>query len=310
MKNFWLIIFVVACCNCNSGNKILKSEDIMQDSSNFYVFKSNQKKATGILKTQIQESYHDDEITREMIIKQGRASVIMDYDRNHALIGMCDLKDGIFEGEYKMFYPNGKIKTKFYMKDGKPSGLLQSYDENGQLDAEKNYKDGLLHGIAKFYRNEMQVEEIVYENGNEVKSYKFDNRGNKIIPITEYLEVVEYKTGYYEYVDYNHGKMLYQPIVILKIKNVSNKPLKESIKITAVFVADDEEWSNESVYFQSSFDAPLQPNISRQTSVKSSVGWTSLFGVGKKNVVCKMMINGNTFQTFKIVNKPVTSNRL
>lgn len=310
MKNLWFIIFVIVCCNCNSENKILKSEDIMRDSSNLYVFKSNQKKATGILKTQIQESYHVDEITRETIIKKGKAFVIMDYDRDHTLIGTCDLKDGKLEGEYKMFYPNGKIKTKFYMENGKPSGLLQSYDETGRLDTEKNYKDGLLHGVAKFYRNGMQVEEIVYENGNEVKSYKFDRKGNKIIPITEYLEVVEYKTGYYEYVDYNHGQIIYQPIVILKIKNVSNKPLNESIKITAVFIADDEEWSNESVYFQSSFDTPLQPNISRQTSVKSNVGWTNFLGIGKKNVVCKMMINGDAFQTFKITNKLVTSNRL
>lgn len=282
----------------------------MQDSSNFYVFKSDRKKATGILKTQIQESYHVDEVTRETTIEEGKASVIMDYDKNHSLIGTCDLKDGKLEGEYKMFYPNGRLKTEFYMQYGKPNGLLRSYDEYGQLEAEKNYKNGFLHGIAKFYRNGMQVEEIVYENGNEVKSYKFDSGGNKIIPITECLEVVEYKTGYYEYVDYNHGQVLYQPIVILKIKNVSNKPLKETIKITAVFITDDEEWSNESVYFQSSFDTPLQPNISRQISVKSSVGWTNFGGIGGENVVCKMMVNGDVFQTFKIINKLVISNRL
>ena len=282
----------------------------MQDSSNFYVFKSDRKKATGILKTQIQESYHVDEVTRETTIEEGKASVIMDYDKNHSLIGTCDLKDGKLEGEYKMFYPNGRLKTEFYMQYGKPNGLLRSYDEYGQLEAEKNYKNGFLHGIAKFYRNGMQVEEIVYENGNEVKSYKFDSSGNKIIPITECLEVVEYKTGYYEYVDYNHGQVLYQPIVILKIKNVSNKPLKETIKITAVFITDDEEWSNESVYFQSSFDTPLQPNISRQISVKSSVGWTNFGGIGGENVVCKMMVNGDVFQTFKIINKLVISNRL
>lgn len=310
MKNLWLIMFIVACCNCNSGNRILKNEDIMQDSSNFYVFKSDRKKATGILKTQIQESYHVDEVTRETTIEEGKASVIMDYDKNHSLIGTCDLKDGKLEGEYKMFYPNGRLKTEFYMQYGKPNGLLRSYDEYGQLEAEKNYKNGFLHGIAKFYRNGMQVEEIVYENGNEVKSYKFDSSGNKIIPITECLEVVEYKTGYYEYVDYNHGQVLYQPIVILKIKNVSNKPLKETIKITAVFITDDEEWSNESVYFQSSFDTPLQPNISRQISVKSSVGWTNFGGIGGENVVCKMMVNGDVFQTFKIINKLVISNRL
>lgn len=282
----------------------------MQDSSNFYVFKSDRKKVTGILKTQIQESYHVDEVTRETTIEEGKASVIMDYDKNHSLIGTCDLKDGKLEGEYKMFYPNGRLKTEFYMQYGKPNGLLRSYDEYGQLEAEKNYKNGFLHGIAKFYRNGMQVEEIVYENGNEVKSYKFDSSGNKIIPITECLEVVEYKTGYYEYVDYNHGQVLYQPIVILKIKNVSNKPLKETIKITAVFITDDEEWSNESVYFQSSFDTPLQPNISRQISVKSSVGWTNFGGIGGENVVCKMMVNGDVFQTFKIINKLVISNRL
>ena len=96
----------------------------------------------------------------------------------------------------------------------------------------------------------------------------------------------------------------------MKIKNISDKPLNGRIEITAVFISDDEEWSNETVYFQSSLDTPLQPNVSRQKSVQSSVGWMSFLGVGQKDVVCKMMINGEAFQTFKIANKLVNSNRI
>ncbi|WP_099293782.1 toxin-antitoxin system YwqK family antitoxin [Butyricimonas sp. Marseille-P3923] len=328
MKNVWLILFIITFTCCNSRHKTtdnnktsnvdkvlnedktLSSDDIMLDSTNIYVFKNSQEKVTGILKTQIQEFFHDDEIIRETIIRNGVAYNVIDYSKEHVLIGECDLKHGKLEGEYRMYYPSRKIKAKFYLKDDKLNGLFQSYDKYNGLETEMNYKDGVLDGVAKYYSNGKQTKEILYENGKEVKSYKFDVNGNKIVPIIECLELIQYKTGYYEYVDNRHNQILYQPMIILKFKNITDKPLKEEITITGIFTSNDEEWSNESYYFQRTWETPLQPNISRQLSVKSDVGWKNPAGVGQANIKCKILINGNVYKTIKIANKFLYSNRL
>lgn len=205
MKNVWLILFIITFTCCNSRHKTtdnnktsnvdkvlnedktLSSDDIMLDSTNIYVFKNSQEKVTGILKTQIQEFFHDDEIIRETIIRNGVAYNVIDYSKDHVLIGECDLKHGKLEGEYRMYYPSRKIKAKFYLKDDKLNGLFQSYDKYNGLKTEMNYKDGVLDGVAKYYSNGKQTKEILYENGKEVKSYKFDKNGNKIISIDDYL---------------------------------------------------------------------------------------------------------------------------
>lgn len=328
MKNVWLILFIIifTCCNSRhkttdnnktsnvdkvlNEDKTLSSDDIMLDSTNIYVFKNSQEKVTGILKTQIQEFFHDDEIIRKTIIRNGVAYNVMDYNKDHVLIGECDLKHGKLEGEYRMYYPSRKIKAKFYLKDDKLNGPFQSYDKYEGLKTEMNYKNGVLDGVAKYYSNGKQIKEILYENGKEVKSYKFDVNGNKIIPMYEHLELVQYKTGYYEHINYNNGERLYQPIVILKFKNISDIPLDKEIIVTGIFTSNDEEWSNDSYYFQRTSETPLQPNISRQLSVKSDVGWMNPSGVSRANVMCKILINGEVYKTVKIANRFVSSNRL
>ncbi len=332
MKNLWLILLVIVFWGCNSRNKTtnndkssevgstvneaevlddfkaLNGDEIMLDSSNIYVFKDNQKKVTGILSTKA--FVENDEIIRKFVIKNGIPIQITDYSKGGVLVGECNLKNGKFEGEYKLYYPDGKLKSKYYAKNGKPNGFFQTYDKNMRLIFNANYKDGLLDGIAKYYNDGVQVKEVVYENGKEIKSYKFDRNGHKITPVYESLELVQYKTGYYEYNDYNKGERLYQPIVILKFKNISGKPLKEEVVVTGVFTSNNEEWSQESFYFQRTWETPLQPDISRQLSVKSDVGWTNPAGVGRANISCKILINGEVYKTIKIANKFVSSNRL
>lgn len=134
----------------------------------------------------------------------------------------------------------------------------------------------------------------------------------KAISAIEQLELVEYKTGFYEYRDRDHYELLYQPIVIMKWKNISDEPLVESIKMKAVFIDNkkDEEWSNTSRYFHDYSDAPLQAGLSRQLDITSSVGFTSYLGIENANISCQIFINDQFYKTVKIKNEYVSSNRL
>ena len=55
----------------------------------------------------------------------------------------------------KLYYGNGKLKSKEKFKNGRRNGVFKYYHYNGRSKGEGNYKDDKQHGISKFY----------YENG-------------------------------------------------------------------------------------------------------------------------------------------------
>jgi len=211
------------------------------------------------------------------------------------------------------YYPNGAILAEYqYDEKGLVTGTAKYFFENGQLGATSEFKDNKQNGIMKeFDSNGNQTKEISFEAGEKVKEYDFEN-GKKIIPAIEKLELVEYKTGFYEYKDLTHYQLLYQPMVIMKWKNISSEPLDESIKIEGVFIDDKkgEEWSKSTDYFQGYSDTPLQVGLSRQSSLQSSVGFTSYWGIQGANISCQILINGQLYKTVKIKNEYLSSNRI
>lgn len=126
----------------------------------------------------------------------------------------------------------------------------------------------------------------------------------------EKLQIMAIKTGFYEYKELTHYQLLYQPMVILKIKNISDKQLSENIKIKAVFISNDEEWGSTYEYFQSSSDNPLQSGLSRQIYLKTDVGWKSSWNIGNSDVKCQLYIENELFKTIKITNRLLSSNMI
>jgi hypothetical protein len=128
--------------------------------------------------------------------------------------------------------------------------------------------------------------------------------------ILKRIKLVEYKTGYYEYKDVNALQVLYQPMIIMKWKNISNAPIEESVEVKGVFISKGEEWGTDFSYLQSSSDAPLQPSIIRQCYINSNVGYTSVYSIYDSDISCQIYINDQLYQTFKIKNQHLTSNRI
>lgn len=130
------------------------------------------------------------------------------------------------------------------------------------------------------------------------------------LTINDKIELVDYETGFYEYRDMTHLQLLYQPMIIMKWRNKSNEPLDEMIQVEVLFIKDGEEMANEYEYLQSSSDRPLQPGLSRQIHVQSSVGYTSSYAIYGKNITCQVFVNEELFDSFEIEEKQLTTNRI
>lgn len=67
------------------------------------------------------------------------------------------------DGYNKLMFPNGKIASEGFTKDGKPDGFWKNYYESGSLKSAGNRKDLLLDGIWKFYNEDSTLSaEISY----------------------------------------------------------------------------------------------------------------------------------------------------
>ena len=187
------------------------------------------------------------------------------------------------------------------------------YYESGKINETREFINDKENGIDKFYlENGIQAKETIFENGIKTKEYEFDESGNKIIPAIDKLELSAYETGFYEYKDFNSYELLYQPIVIMKWKNISNESIKEQIEIEAIFINNTkkEELGKTSSYFQGYSDAPLQIGLSRQSYLKCDVGFTHAYGIYNADISCQIIINKILYKTVKIKNDILTSNRI
>jgi antitoxin component YwqK of YwqJK toxin-antitoxin module len=279
-------ITLVSCDSNIDGGKIN-----IDDTTKIYTYKKDGTAVTGTvvfyeLDSKTAKKYKSS--IRE--VKNGkRINKGYDYYPNGVILAECQYdENGLVTGEIKYFFKNGKLSKTAEFKEDKQDGIAKEFDNSGD-----------------------QVKEIIFEAGKKVKEYDFKN-GEKIVPAIEKLELVQYKTGFYEYKNLTHNELLYQPMVIMKWKNVSNESLDETIKIEGIFIDNKkgEEWSKSLDYFQGYSDTPLQVGLSRQSSLQSSVGFTSYWGISGANISCQILINGQLYKTVKIKNEYLSSNRI
>jgi len=288
-----ILALILGLGSCNLTNTEIDDEKVnISDSTNFYTFKDDNAKVTGMVIL-----YELDPLTAKKFkraireVKEGkRVKKGFDYFSNGSVNAEYNYDtNGLISGSVKVFYPNGKVASSTEYKANKENGLAKEFREDGT-----------------------QIKETLFESGLKLKKYDFDDNGEKIIPGIEKLDLVEYKTGFYESVNYNRNEVFYLPMVIMKLKNTSDQALNERIEIEAIFINNSkgEEWSKSSNYFQGYSDAPLQPGISRQCALESDVGYFNLGGIYGANISCQILINKQLYKKVKIKNNLLTANRI
>lgn len=89
---------------------------------------------------------------------------------------------GIQEGFWKVYYPNGELEWEGHFSQGKREGFWKDYYENGQVQEEGHYVACKREGFWKFYHASGQVEqEGFYQEAVRVGKWQFyDEKGQFI----------------------------------------------------------------------------------------------------------------------------------
>lgn len=208
------------------------------------------------------------------------------------------------------YYPRGSMSAEYpYDSNGLISGVVKEYYENGMLSATVEYRDNKRNGKQKEFAEGVQISEIVFENDINVREYSFDGKGKKLIPAIEMIDPAATETGFLAFVDYVSKQTLFQPVAVIKWTNKSDRPIQETVEVEGVFVdnARDMEIARVSDYLHHSSEAPLQPNMSGQTVLRSRVVFVNPYAISKANISCQIIVNRQLLKVFRIKNAVITN---
>lgn len=107
-------------------------------------------------------------------LKQGYWIVYNSIKKLPAYPAEAKVEEGKFAdskktGMWKMFYPNGNIKSEITFTENRPKGYAKMYYENGKLQEEGNWENNRWVGDYKSY----------YENGQTFYNFKYTNTGKR-----------------------------------------------------------------------------------------------------------------------------------
>lgn len=86
--------------------------------------------------------------------------------------------DGLEDGEWRKFYPNGKMKEQRFYKNGKKVGIMKAWWENGKLQMLFNFENDEYEGVCSEWNDQgVMVREQHYHLGHEEGSQRqwYDN---------------------------------------------------------------------------------------------------------------------------------------
>ena len=124
------------------------------------------------------------------------------YNDTGKLRVSVNYKNGVLEGEFKAYYPNGNLQGEVNYVNGEMNGDFKEYHENkkirlsgsyknslqegewksyledGTLESIINYKDGELHGLKEdYYKNGNPQLKAKIKNGQTIEEQRFNHDG-------------------------------------------------------------------------------------------------------------------------------------
>ncbi len=116
-------------------------------------------------------------------LKQGYWVVLNSIKKLPAYPAEAKVEEGMFAdskkiGIWKMFYPNGNMKSEITFTNNRPSGYAKMYYENGKMQEEGNWENNRWTGAYKSY----------YENGQPFYVFTYTPTGKREGEQTYYWE--------------------------------------------------------------------------------------------------------------------------
>lgn len=99
-----------------------------------------------------------------------RTQTVKEYNRRGQLIREFKVKDGVFDGVCKTYFPSGKIQSQISYVKGKMDGITKNYHNNGKLFSEIPIKNNKREGDALYYYEDGRkpVATVVYKDDRRI----------------------------------------------------------------------------------------------------------------------------------------------
>lgn len=127
--------------------------------------------------------------------KEKAKDIYHEYNGELVKVELLDAQTGAsFTGFGAETYPNGKLKSLAYMKDGQIADTLFIYYENGEIKEKGLVKDTVNYGWWYFYDPQGRLKEksefvIVRDSTYKNQSYYYDTSGNLKIEPSTFFEI-------------------------------------------------------------------------------------------------------------------------
>ncbi len=108
------------------------------------------------------------ESTGQMIGKTRIGKWVYYFSDGKTVLSVENYKNGLLDGEYKVFYKSGQLTELSHYKNGKKDGISLRYSDEGVLTENITYKDGIANGYAIIYDEHGDV----FARGNYVNGIK------------------------------------------------------------------------------------------------------------------------------------------
>ena len=96
------------------------------------------------------------------------------YNDTGKLRVSANYKNGVLEGEFKAYYPNGNLQGEVNYVNGEMNGDFKEYHENKKIRLSGSYKNSLQEGEWKSYLEEGTLESIINYKDGELHGIKED----------------------------------------------------------------------------------------------------------------------------------------
>ncbi len=139
------------------------------------------------------------------------------------------VKNGVLNGEYFYYYPNGNVQRKEQYQNGRLSGLACDYDSTGRLIHSCTYSWNWRYGMEKWYDNNGKVQRSVqWQRDKKSGTEKVTLSGETILQVT-YKNSVANGPAIFPFNNYPFSTMISDTLNSLPI-GIEKVTLKNGLK--------------------------------------------------------------------------------
>jgi len=125
------------------------------------------------------------------------------------------------EHSEKSYYPDGSLKSEFFLNNGKYKGIFKQYYQSGALQELHNYSNGVKVDSSLYFKKNSSLDYIDYYNYEDsISIYRKYFYGNGFLKSEGSLHNKGFMIGYWLFYNEKEGYLE----EIREIKNINNQP--------------------------------------------------------------------------------------